>query len=653
MTTSSATDAMGGPSSQARAASLEPPRLNPFALSSDTTSRFWMLVMTAALLAWGLGSNFVETESILGMVFELSPEFQEQIDKKTEEFIEEGRVSFGEEDRIFVMRIRSELMNKLRVASKNLLRVSLSAATLACAVTLTIIIYHLLPKTLHDRFKISSLSAQDAPQISTEVAILSQRVGLPRPPTIAVRPGFLNGLALRGKHGPCLVLDGELEWLEKGWGDLNRAVTIHELGHIINRDIWNREIARSSWLALCFTLSITLPIAAVLSNQAALGIGVIRVAGTLVVVWLLWAGLVRMREFFADSRVLAAGHENALARRLSLPEPTVTSRFRMALRMHPSNRERLDRLTTPERLFRVSFRLALLTGVLAGLIAGNAGGEIMDSILILAIPSGIAGVLAQSGLAIAAGAGLSFLVLVLGILLTCYCISAALGVQILRASVADLCLRSKADWGYLRLFRFALLFVAGIELGFLLTPAALMGWGLHTEMVLFTVLMTATVWIWLIQVRAMGRLILGALTNRKRIVSIERFLRWSAALQLAIFLWPALFGRLAIFVASNPELVAMLNRAHHPEGETVTMLTAGGFMFLGVGCIAMAMINIAVFSLVYLWLWRRRDSCSTCGEPQVCWRTIGRRCAGCGAMLASWLYLPTAELLGAPFNEQK
>ncbi len=40
------------------------------------------------------------------------------------------------------------------------------------------------------------------------------------------------------------------------WNDLHRAVALHELGHVVNRDIHTREIARALWIALGPTLAL-------------------------------------------------------------------------------------------------------------------------------------------------------------------------------------------------------------------------------------------------------------------------------------------------------------------------------------------------------------------------------------------------------------
>ncbi|MDA8019814.1 MAG: M48 family metalloprotease [Thermoanaerobaculia bacterium] len=617
----------------------KPSSLNPFALSTETTSRFWMLTLTAVLLVWSLGSSFVETKNLFVIAYDVSPQLQKEIDGFIEEFQANGRILIGREELRASLANRPELNGILRESLKNLRRIAIASGITMATLVLAFLVFLSLPAWQRHRFRIRRLVPDESPKLSAEVAALAREIGL-ETPEIAVRPGLLDGLALRGTGGrPCLVLDGQPEWLERSWGDLNRAVALHELGHIANRDIWNRELARSTTFALCLALLVCLPVAIWMGCRTTELLSLERV-GTIAVLWLLWAGLIRAREFYADSRVATAGYGDALAQRLQLVSPGSRWSLRSLWRMHPSNRARLEHLVAPERHFHVSRQLTLLTGVLAGIMSGHGAGGLHDGLWMAIAPVGLFAGMARNALAIVLGAVLAPLLILLAVVVVSYCISAALGVQILRSSVADLARESEAEWGYLKLIRFAVFFVIGVEVGYFLSTAG-QGWRPTPSMMLFALLFTLVIWIWMIQTRALGRLALGAVTTRKAALAVERFLRVFASLQLALVLWPALIGRLAVVLSSRPDLVEKLSRSGHLDGEALAILQTSGFMFLAFGWAALALLGLVTHLGILLALGLHAAHCPSCGQQLDGWRAIGRRCAGCGSSLAPWLFLPT------------
>jgi hypothetical protein len=209
--------------------------------------------------------------------------------------------------------------------------------------------------------------------------------------------------------------------------------------------------------------------------------------------------------------------------------------------------------------------------------------------------------------------------------------------------VADLSLQSEAQWGYLRLFRMAAVFVAGMEVGLLLTPAAFMGWQSQGQMIVFWLLFTVLVWIWLIQVRALGRLVVGACSTGEAVSWIERGMRGFASFQLGLLIAPAMTARFALHLQSKPAIVELLGRHKGIEGEFVIVLQMSVFIFLTLSFVMVALTSLFVFSVVALWLAWRNPGCQACGQRHGGWRTVGRTCGGCGTMLAPWLYLGLLE----------
>lgn len=621
------------------------PLLNPLTLSSDTTSRFGLLVLAALLLTWNVGSALVETKNPFSAVYDLSPGLQEWMDAKVERFRTTGEVKPTREDIEVIVKHQDEMRRHLSHHGDSLSRIASSFLLAGLFLVSTAGIYALLPLWLRHRFRLRDLPASEAPGVNREIERLAREMGVGTP-EIAARPGLLGGLAIRGRKGPCLVLDGAPKWLEKGWNDFHRAVALHELGHIANRDIRNREIARCAWLALGLVIAAAFPLIA-MRNRGDLPVASLRLGALALVIWWLWAGLVRTRELYADSRVLEAGFGDTLGRCLALPEAKDTKGVRRLWRLHPSNADRLAHLRAPERLFRISTSLAFLTGLLAGIVTGNAGTALFDFAFLavnLSVVAAASLLVAtgglQSGLFLWLGAGSLFVVPLLALTIGSWTISASLGIQALRSAVADLDTRKASRWGYLPLARFALLFVLGIEAGFLLSPWAFSGWRLSFGMILWALLLTGAIWTWLLQTRATGRLFLGALAEHSSVRWAERFLRGFAAIQLTILAIPALVGRLTLAVASDSRKIEMLSRANHPEGEAAVMLETSAFVFSAFGIALMVASNLLLLGGLWLWLELRRSACPSCGQPREGWRAVGRRCAACGSPSAPWLHLP-------------
>ena len=608
-------------------------RLDPLALPAETTSRFWLAALTALLLVWSSAEVLVPTRNIFAVIYEVSPELQEVLDRAIEEALK-GRLEL---DSQAVLAHRTEMLGKLRELEQHYRRLFWVPAVLAIFLAMAWIGYRRLPVRLGRRYGIHVLEPNEAPWLRAEVESLCERHGVASPSELALRPGLLNGLAIHGKSGPCLVVDGDPARLERSWGDLHRAVLAHEVGHLANGDLWHREAARSAWRALVWLLPVVFGMA-IWSRDRVFEPWFWRAAGTAGVMALFWAGLVRTRELYADAWAVRAGWGPALARRLRLPSPEPRG-LRKGLWMHPSNRERLEYLREPQKLFRVSLRLAVLTGVLAGLVAGHAGGILHDGSLIAIQVFTFLGFAFGSLVVMILGIVTALVGSLVALVLLSYGISTALGLQTLRAAVADRMLRSDAHWGYGKLVAPAFCFVLGVELGGLLSfpiPSV----STLAPTVGFLALFTSAVWMWLVQVRAGGRWILAAADSAESALKRTRFLRWLAALQLALVLWPALLGRFSLALASRPEWVETLSRPGHIQGEVFFLSLTSAFVFWSWSLAASSILGLVIFSLILLDVFRSKRVCGACGRSRGSRSMVGRRCAGCGCGRAAWLTVP-------------
>lgn len=627
--------------------------LNPFALPPETSGLFRMLVVAAVLLTWSLGAHMIEVPNLWVASFQVGSELWQIQEERKAALLSDPTAPFPSitPQEIAAILNDTELPRLAVAVMLELLRVVISLLLLLMLGGLSWFFYWLFP-IFRERYQaIRPLDEHEAPLVVTEVRQLAFEIGLPTPPELAVMPGFLGGLALRRKRRDTLVLAGTPPFLERVWDDSHRVVALHEMGHLINGDTRNGELTRALGLAVGVILLIATSFMAGYTrlSTAPMALFAWRTVGVLALSWFLWAGLVRTREFYADWRVMVGGFGQALARLLQLPDRHASSLKhpilkRLPWRLHPSRKERLDVLRNSRPLFTTSPKLAVLTGTLLGVLAGNVDSFFMDSMLVTNLlatffllktpnPPIIVGVLSTLGtLAVA------FAILILA----SRWIVEALGVQLLRSALFDLDRAPPHRWGYGSLAGTALLFVLGLEAGLLLTRAAGMGWERPGYLALWVLGFTVLVWLWLVQTRALGRLVLGACPSAS---SRDRALGWAllfSTLQLTAFLWPALGGRLTVLLAASPDLVDVLERHDQPY-ESLPFFGMTVFVLLAIALFLSMVLGLVMLITTTLWLTRRKEACP-CGESCSAWRRVGQNCRKCRRPLAPWLYYPISRI---------
>jgi len=642
----------------------EPGRpLDPFAFPSETTGRFRMLVFAALMLAWGLTSHVIYVPS-LTTDMRLPPEMEVVFEK----FKERDFRNLSLEE--LVLASKTEKVAKWRnVYGLYVKRLLPSFFVMAIFLLAVFVLYRLHPVYLRHRLRTSHLDERKAPTVVRELRAFASDRGFSENLRFEQKPGFLDGLAfgLRGRE--ILVLFGPPKFLESTWASLTRAIALHELGHIANHDIRNREITRAMWGVLLVFLSIgAISIVIFWSLHGAVRFplfgseflsgrleaisparrsleAAVKIVVMLATVWWIWAELIRVREFYADWRVAAWGEGAALLRRLEIPEARSRWWQRSSLwRHHPSNETRIDVLQRPRRLFELKTSLAFLTGLSISLAVSQMGPLVADLTVVARLVTSLVffvlgpfALLIMAGFVLAVSSGIAYL------------IGSALGVQVQRESLADLAM-GEHGWGYAKLFRPALWFALGVEAGLLFTPLSsiplsdtvywMAGW---------SAFFTGLVWLWLIYVRATSRLLIGSRVGREVPARLQRVLLALSAILLAVLMLPALAARYATYNLLDPERFEAMTPMNVAPEDHLFLFVATPIMFFAIALlfyVALTAVSLLVAGIGFL---ARSSRCGYCGESVDGGIAVGRRCESCREELAAWFYVDASVPTGRDF----
>jgi Zn-dependent protease with chaperone function len=339
-------------------------RLNPFAFTSDTDLRFVLLIVSVLGAALLLHAALFETLPVTGderrMVYERCTALADPEDVSgtyadaVERIARHGRCT-ADVDR----REATWVLGGLAV-------LLLASAT----------IYWCYPWWIVRRERFQPLAAP--PELAACLGELCRAAGLARAPTFLLNPldARHNGLAF-GRLGHYFVgLDAGLvlDFHTQTDRPLFRAVVLHELAHLRNRDVDKTYAAMAVWIAFVVAAALPAALAMVLFGPSAGEMLLLggRLLALSALVYLTRNAVLRAREFYADLR--ASGWEapdRALARVLADLPPAAGGGLRRLLSSHPDPAQRLRVLGDTFGLFQLSFWDAFAAGVAAGVAMPN------------------------------------------------------------------------------------------------------------------------------------------------------------------------------------------------------------------------------------------------------------------------------------------
>ncbi len=177
-----------------------------------------------------------------------------------------------------------------------------------------------------------------------------------------------------------------------------KSIFLHEMGHITNRDVEKTYLVASTWRSLFLTLSIPLGISILYTIYLTLGIfyfGILvgydmdyiisrmNLGGWslmyggitlyflifLAIVYVLRNQIIRLREFYADAKVLEWEESpEGIVKTLEESGGKRYSKFEILTKFHPNINERIQVLKNNSRLFTPSLWVAFAIGFFYGLI---------------------------------------------------------------------------------------------------------------------------------------------------------------------------------------------------------------------------------------------------------------------------------------------
>ncbi|MDP9643227.1 Zn-dependent protease with chaperone function [Actinopolyspora lacussalsi] len=222
-----------------------------------------------------------------------------------------------------------------------------------------VLLYRLQPWWCIRRQRLVELRSADSPELAAYLESLVAEAGLPRAPVFLVDP--LNpragGLAFGDGRRRYVRLDAGLLTLFRTDPASFRAVVLHELAHVRDRDVPTTYFALAVWRS--FLLTALAPMAVGLlwvswqdgSFRSSFDISW-RVAGLVLLVHLFRDALLRTREHHADVRVSAWLGSADPSLCLPALSGTVTRWPPVWLRRHPTPSSRVAALADPTALFR-------------------------------------------------------------------------------------------------------------------------------------------------------------------------------------------------------------------------------------------------------------------------------------------------------------
>jgi Peptidase family M48 len=664
-------------------------RLDPFAFAPETKGRFLMLIMVALALTAGLGFSLVR---VAGGGAISSRELQAVL---TEIKVSREQTSSG-----FPMGDLKPLTQRWQGFHRDRLRdrvarLLLPAGLIALTSAGALILYRRHPQRIRRRHGSSPLSRGEAPRIVAELEELCTRQGL-APVRLETQSGFAQGHAFGLPGEEVLLLHGTPEMLERSWGEMQRAIAAHELAHLANGDAQDREKARAVWIAFSVLFAGSAGCLLLFAGGRFSWLFLAKLGVVLAAVWMIRAGLIRIRELYADWRAVSWGAGPALEKVLALGERETdwwersrwwwrawerwgdrpwwervhrfleifrSTRLRY-WRMHPTSDVRRDVLRDPSRLFGIPADLPFLTGLLLSLVftnllplilellltASTLTGMISSYILSLAadLPAG-----SRRDLAIALTGGINitlpFLAATGVLFFLSFLVTRSLGAQVQRKVVADLVEDSSGRWGYAGLLRPALLLALGLEAGFWIAPfvpleprtapglAAVPVWLLGFAFF---------AWLWLAYTYALSRFLLGAHAGRENPRTRRALITGASVGLLTVLFWPASLARLAVTTAFLLEPGASLPGGFDPRqayiyGIFITMMV----LLVGATVLYALWACLSLF-LVWAGALRQRHRCPSCLEVTRFRIVLGRRCQGCGGTLSPWAFLRPEALRG-------
>ncbi len=629
-------------------------RLNPFALPSETTTRFILLVVAAASVAMFLGLLLADHLGLPSLA-QLSVKIME-----ASMWPSPGTIDSPDSAAAY-----QQAWQKNQALLLDIFWIWASPLVLLVLVFVSAyVLYRLHPRLLRFRAAVRSPSSEQDSGLLQTVAALANLSETANVPQIEIKGDYKQPLHPRVFGFPrkyVLRIGGSWRLLHLKKPATFRAVILHEFAHIANRDVGRTYFSRALWVALSFI--VIAPLFGVVlwkfgantwsqllaegvthfdwkhlwtESLPRLGFIATQMAVTLLMVAAVRASILRVREIYADWRVALWGMRNPLEELIAKqPLPPWWQRW-----YHPIPEVRLQALRDPTALFRLASDLAFFVGFFVSLLVISIALLPMLWIItqmtltelqiaaLLADPS-TGDVVLNPGLLLV----LTIAVVVIGLLLGLgYLWAYLLGIEVQRTALADLARGQHWLTPCLNLLRPALFAGLGMGVATVCAPYSAFVTTGPTALLLLPIwllVFVGLIWLWLVYTYWVARSVLGSYAGAQAPHRQRRIVSFIVAALAAILFGPALY---------NLYIIVPLAASTGMLQSSVALQSVLSFLIYTL--ISYTVIVAATWIGIYLWQAARKSSCPHCNHLVMQHQTVDHYCPHCGSDLAAWLFVP-------------
>ncbi|GAI16878.1 unnamed protein product [marine sediment metagenome] len=215
-------------------------RLNPFSFPSETNVRFALLILAVCMLA-------VSISRPLGIITRLVLSLSQGV--PFDEAIEPSKLDSPLDSPDEENEGNSFEAEALSGVSEQLGRLATPAVSIFIMLVLATIIYRAHPDRIRRRKKLTPLAHGQYPTIHHQVNDVANQIGISPPPTVMLGEGLRSQNAQAFGIGKNLILGlgGGVRLLLVKAPARFRALLLHELAHIANRDIGPTYFSEALW----------------------------------------------------------------------------------------------------------------------------------------------------------------------------------------------------------------------------------------------------------------------------------------------------------------------------------------------------------------------------------------------------------------------
>ena len=528
--------------------------------------------------------------------------------------------------------------------------ICLSGGAVSAVLCLACVLYFRHPSEIRRRRKIAPLSGKDQ-ELQDQVDKLAIRTGL-KQLEIEMPPQGLRGTdaqAFGVGKAHRIALDGGFRVLRKTKPDVFIALLHHELAHFANGDVGRSYLSDALWKSIRWM--IILPFAIGFFGKIIIGLylGVVygdllqRVIGpALVILKLLvqfslvtvvtaaiWARLLRTREFYADWRAALWGSQGGLNKIFQEETETEIPKTRLTmLKLHPDAKDRMKVIQHPEALFKISPLLVFLAGVLLSFLFASLYFSLASILAFAGVFQAIRD--ASTGLLYWLARGILWLGIISVLLLVfgsiSWFINGVLLPQIQKQVALELFEKQRGLIRYIKLLISATILVAGIEIGFAITPFGPFApndlWGVVVEIFIITPILAITAWWYLAYIKFISFRLFATQVGNIFSPWKSRFIKTASALWVLFFFIPGLF----------------LTR--YLSGELLEVFLYFSLIWLASTFLLSTVVFVASWAIIKLFFDNQPQKCPHCGKfTQQKVPAVGL-CEHCEGVLGEWLFVP-------------